>query len=450
MSDDCIRVLSLNCWGLKYVSKNRAQRIQAIAHSLSTSSYDIVCLQEVWVRDDFEHIRVAVSSRLLYDKIFHRRVFPDGVTGAGLAIFSRYPIIAASLLPYSLNGHPLDFKGADWFAGKAAASVLVTHPILGEVQVFNTHFFSEGGDDGPEHNRAHRLVNAWEFAKLVRQVAEVGRHVIAAGDFNSAPSTLPMIVIREHAGLEDAWGTLHPPAQPAYSNDNSPNPVEALSLHGFTYDSPLNSYSAHVQAPASAPLAKRLDYIFIRNPRPSALSLPRLTPTDARVVFTEPIPGREFSYSDHFGVEATFAINRADIKDDMLFPALDPDRTHVTTIPASTMPTSASTPCLSHEHTMTVIHALETHLTHSKARARREMCVVAMCSFLLVAVLVGTGWSPRGFLTPVFVFLGIGATYIGTTLFHVGFLYHRWEANALRNAIDEMMLYAQGLGSRQV
>jgi hypothetical protein len=40
-------------------------------------------------------------------------------------------------------------------------------------------FFSEGGDDGPEHNRAHRLVNAWEFAKLVKQSAEMGHHVIA-------------------------------------------------------------------------------------------------------------------------------------------------------------------------------------------------------------------------------------------------------------------------------
>ena len=27
----------------------------------------------------------------------------------------------------------------DWFVGKAAASVLVTHPTLGQVQVFNTH-----------------------------------------------------------------------------------------------------------------------------------------------------------------------------------------------------------------------------------------------------------------------------------------------------------------------
>lgn len=39
--------------------------------------------------------------------------------------------------------------------------------------------FAKGGEDGPEYNRAHRLINAWEFAKLARQAAELGRYVIA-------------------------------------------------------------------------------------------------------------------------------------------------------------------------------------------------------------------------------------------------------------------------------
>ena len=52
-----------------------------------------------------------------------------------------------------------------------------------------------GGDEGPDHFKAHRLVNAWEFAKLARQSAELGRYVIAAGDFNSVPTAPPMIII---------------------------------------------------------------------------------------------------------------------------------------------------------------------------------------------------------------------------------------------------------------
>ncbi len=63
----------------------------------------------------------------------------SGALGAGLVIFSRFPILAATVHPYSLNGSPVDVLAGDWFVGKAAASVLLAHPILGQVQVFNTH-----------------------------------------------------------------------------------------------------------------------------------------------------------------------------------------------------------------------------------------------------------------------------------------------------------------------
>lgn len=45
----------------------------------------------------------------------------------------------ASIRPYSLNGRPLEVAKGDWFVGKAAASVVIQHPILGEVEIFNTH-----------------------------------------------------------------------------------------------------------------------------------------------------------------------------------------------------------------------------------------------------------------------------------------------------------------------
>lgn len=103
----------------------------------------------------------------------------SGALGSGLAIFSRYPIVSAAIHPYALNGTPIDVAGGDWFVGKAAAYVVIHHPVLGGVQVFNTHLYAKGGEDGPEHNRAHRLVNAWQFAKLARIAAETGKYVIA-------------------------------------------------------------------------------------------------------------------------------------------------------------------------------------------------------------------------------------------------------------------------------
>ena len=413
----------------------------------------------------------------------------SGAVGKGLAIFSRFPIVAATTQTYSLNGSPLDLKGADWFAGKAAATVLVTHPVLGRVQVFNTHvcllpslqtpiilisgqFFSEGGDDGPEHNRAHRLVNAWEFAKLVKQSAEFGRYVIAvclyfqeviilpyalqAGDFNSVPSTLPMTVVLHHAGLTDAWASLHPPPELSQVGGSHVNPVDAISLYGFTHDSPLNSYSAseRLDAHAPAPQGKRLDYVLFRNPAhppstfssPSPASPPQLVPIEARVMLTDLVPGYAFSYSDHFGVEATFRIEHSELKKNPLFPDDSADG-KVPSIASTTAAPYPSIQHLSHQDALTVLDALRTHLKHSDVRARCELGIAMACVIFLVCVLIGTAWSPEGFLTPLFVFLSMVMTWLGTTMFYVGFLYGRWEANALQNVIEEMELYVQSNGS---
>ena len=55
-----------------------------------------------------------------------------------MAIFSRFPIVSTSTNPYSLCGHPADLSG-DWFVGKAAVSAVLRHPVLDEIEVFNTH-----------------------------------------------------------------------------------------------------------------------------------------------------------------------------------------------------------------------------------------------------------------------------------------------------------------------
>lgn len=51
-------------------------------------------------------------------------------------------MISTSVHPYSLNGAPIDVAAGDWFVGKAAASVVVLHPVIGQVQIFNTHVCS--------------------------------------------------------------------------------------------------------------------------------------------------------------------------------------------------------------------------------------------------------------------------------------------------------------------
>lgn len=135
----------------------------------------------------------------------------SGALGSGLAIFSRFPILSASIHHYSLNGHPVDVTAGDWIVGKAAASVVVRHPALDEVEIFDTHvrlcfscsycmlknvlfqLFAKGRELDPEYIRAHRLVNAWEFAKLAYTSASLGRYVIAVSWWPFIPQSMSLI-----------------------------------------------------------------------------------------------------------------------------------------------------------------------------------------------------------------------------------------------------------------
>ncbi|KAJ7193353.1 inositol phosphophingolipids phospholipase C [Mycena pura] len=432
MASDQLLVLSLNCWGLKYVAKNRTERVAAIANELAKFEHDIIALQEIWVFADYEHVRDSVLKRLPYSKFFY-----SGALGSGLALFSRFPILATAVHPYSLNGTPIDVAGGDWFVGKAAASIIISHPILGQVQVFNTHLYAKGGEDGPEHNRAHRLVNAWEFSKLARQAAELGRYVIAAGDFNSIPSSLPMALIGEYAALSDSWAVAHP-TSPTISN---PSALEAVAQFGVTADSPLNSYSAGkpIGPYARKFLGKRLDYILYRQPvRPLTRPddpLPLLTCTECNVVLTEKVPGRAFSFSDHFGVEATLEIrtgNQAPMD------LVDPHN-----VWAGGAAAAASE--LSGDSVSTAMQALAACYRFSRQRARKELTIFALCIVVLVILVVGSSWLPHAWINPIFILFTVFVAWLGTTMLYEGFLYGNWECNALMNVIEELEIYKNSL-----
>ncbi|KAI0363527.1 DNase I-like protein [Pilatotrama ljubarskyi] len=445
MSDSRLRLLTLNCWGLKYVSKHRKERVAAIANALAASDHDVITLQELWVFSDFEYVRAAVSKRLPYAKFFY-----SGALGAGLVIFSRFPILAATIHAYSLNGSPVDVVAGDWFVGKAAASILFAHPVLGQVQVFNTHLFAKGGDEGPEYQKAHRLVNAWEFAKLARQSAELGRYVIAAGDFNSVPTSLPISIIRDHAGLTDAWVVTHPNT-PDPSPTNPPSPQDAIRIHGVTADSPLNSYSAGkpLEPLARRYQGKRLDYVFFRQPSspPASARAPVLRPVDTRVVLTDRVPEYDFSYSDHFGLEATFEIDGTQHGD-----ATDRSGIHLPSpthsrrdasyiLPSHPNPQPPAAKDISPESITQTLQSLTARYRYAQAQGRSQLLIFILCIALLLAIIVGSAWLPRSWINPIFMFVTVVLAWLATTMLYIGFVYGNWEVNALTNIIEELELY---------
>lgn len=312
-----------------------------------------------------------------------------------------------------------------------------------------------GGDEGPDHFKAHRLVNAWEFAKLARQSAEIGRYVIAAGDFNSVPTAPPMVIIREHASLIDAWTETHENVPPP-SLSGVPSPVDAIHMYGVTADSPLNSYSAGkpLETYARKFQGKRLDYIFYRQPSspPASDKTPHLRCIDTKVLLTEEVPGRDFSYSDHFGVEATFEIS---------LPGADVSNPDETYIPAPAEPLSPSyvltsipnpnpTPrkALSPEIITSTLQSLTARYRYALSQAHLHLTVFGLCLLLLLAIVVGSAWLPRAWINPIFMILTIFLAWLATTMLYIGFVYGRWEVNALTNIIEELEIYRNSLDDR--
>ena len=331
-----------------------------------------------------------------------------------------------------------------------------------------------GGDEGLEHFKAHRLVNAWEFAKLARQAAEAGRYVIAAGDFNSVPTAPPLAIIREHAMLSDAWVDSHRHVRAP--SGAVPSPVDAIHMYGVTADSPLNSYSAgkRLEPYARKFQGKRLDYVLYRGPSspPATRRTPRLRCIDTKVMLTEDVPGTAYSYSDHFGLEATFEISLpgADVH--------DPDQTHIpapvdlsaapskssddplleptpsTTAESFVLP-SVSNPnpiprtTLSPESITSTLQSLTARYRYANARARYHLTVFAVCIGLLLVLIISSAWLPSSWINPIYIILTVFLAWLATTMLYIGFVYGRWEVNALTNVIEELEIYRASLDDRQ-
>lgn len=283
----------------------------------------------------------------------------------------------------------------------------------------------------------------------------MGRYVIAAGDFNSIPATLPMTIIREHAGLTDAWVTTH-------RNTRTPQPnepvsaVDAIHMYGVTADSPLNSFSAakSLESVARRQRGKRLDYIFYRLPSspPASDKTPILTCIDTKVVFTEDVPGSTFSYSDHFGVEATFEISLPKGGD-----VTDP---HETYVPAPVRPRSpsfvlTSTPnptitppkYLSPDSVTSMLKSLTARYRYAVAQGRYQLSIFAGSLLLLFIIVIFSTWLPW-WLASISTLLTVFLSWLATTMLYIGFVYAKWEVNALTNVIEELELYKRSLDQR--
>lgn len=235
------------------------------------------------------------------------------------------------------------------------------------------------------------------------------------GDLNSQPHSIIMDIIRTHGALLDAFAETHPAPPSITSADHrSLSPVEVMHTHGITCDSPLNTYSAPKLRKRSKGDevvirgGKRLDYVLYRSPADSDL---QLHPESTALELTDPVPHLGVSYSDHFGLSATFSFTRTQprrpdpLRADLLAPAV-----------------------------RTLHAALRARLRASKL----QLELFAACVVAAVGLTVATSFEPLRALNWLFTFLGVVSGAAGATLLYTGFLGGKWEAGQLKNVITEM------------
>ncbi|XP_071452487.1 putative neutral sphingomyelinase [Hetaerina americana] len=276
-----LNIFTLNCWGIPVVSKNRAVRMHAIAKELSESSYDFVCLQEVWTERDYILIKTKTNKVLPHSHYFH-----SGVVGSGLCVFSKYPIENSLFHRWPLNGYAHKVQHGDWFAGKGIA--LCTFFVNGlKVNVYNTHMHAEYCCEGRNNYLAHRVSQAFDTAQFVYITSAHADVVIITGDFNTVPGELCFKILEQHADLMDSFAIAT-----MVNNDGGMGTSDCLR----------NSYACSKLVRAH-PKGKRIDHILFRTSpgfqvRVSSYSLP----------FPNRVEGHDFSYSDHEAVSASLIV----------------------------------------------------------------------------------------------------------------------------------------------
>ncbi|KAF1983575.1 sphingomyelinase family protein [Aulographum hederae CBS 113979] len=448
-SPDRLRVLTLNCWGLKFLSDDHGPRLTHIG-SLIANSPDppqIVCLQECWTAADYDSIRTQTLSILPHGKFYH-----SGIFGGGLAILSKWPIEESSMVRYPLNGRPTAFFRGDWFVGKGVAHARILLP-KGDtmdrefIEVFCTHLHAPYEKEPHDSYICHRTAQAWEIAKLMKGALLRGSLVVAAGDFNMLPDSLAHKLISTHGHAQDVWKVLHPDSSVGAWEDEverrrgKPCPTAEYNIkhNGITCDSVLNTWRWGKQVRkrlrkedikgdmhAEDPRGKRLDYIFYSHMDRGEGSW---AVEDAEVGMLGRHPELRCSLSDHFSVEATFT--RTTAQNGQAQPHTPnsasnpvprlPDPTHSSHL--TFLPLTTYTEIL---HMISLYTARE----HSQRRLRLSHLCLQLC--ISIGCLIAIWWSPHAYVSFILMLVSTFGLAAGVVDGLIGGLFVGSEERALR------------------
>ncbi|KAI1173861.1 Endonuclease/exonuclease/phosphatase [Nemania sp. FL0916] len=353
-----LNVITLNCWGRKYASQYRHERLTAIGRYLATIEPlpHIVALQECFEYEDYLSIRRETRFVLPFGKFYH-----SGAFSCGLVILSRWPIEESSMVPFPLRGRPSGLLRGHLSMGTEGVACARIRYGDGEedvVEVFNTNTHSSY--DHPLHKNSyniHRFSQSWEIAKLVRNAAERGHLAVVLADLSATPLSLPYRLLTSHAAIRDAWRVLYPDSSLGPTSHElerargRPTPGAAFNVteNGVTSNSAYNTWAwsrseQRALRSGKRPMlispdipdedGQRVDYIFFSrggDPHASPTDLseilsahntytddglgaahsspPGWVVKDVRVGLMARHPDLGCSLSDHFSVEATLVLH---------------------------------------------------------------------------------------------------------------------------------------------
>lgn len=440
-----IRILTLNCWGLKFLSTYRHERLSEIGRQLSQADPppEIVGLQECWTQQDYNSIRESTSQILPYGKFYY-----GGIFGAGLAILSKWPIEESSMYGYPLNGRPTAFFRGDWYVGKGVACARVRFGSgVGDVaEVFCTHLHAPYEKEPHDSYICHRTAQAWEIAKLMRGAAERGHLVIGLGDFNMVPSSFAHMLIRAHAPVRDVWQVVHPdssvaaPVNPVEKKRGKPMPSAEFNLqvNGATCDGRFNTWrwtekerkrlhkgeDIDVDKDEPCPRGKRLDYIFVGDGGyPPLFPEAKWAVEDVKISMTQRHPTLRCSLSDHFAVEAL--ITRAGAGAD----SNSPDQSKAKE-PRTLSPNAALAPD-TYDRILEMIHKYD---LRERSQRRWRLVHFILSVFVSIGCFVGVWWTGNHLSYVAFILVVVSTLSFGAGILDglIGGLFMSSELRALK------------------
>lgn len=272
INQTAFRVISLNCWGVPLVAKDRVLRMQAIGDALASMNLDLIALQEIYLQSD----REIIIEKLNQANRYYAKYFQSGVMGSGLFILSRHPILENNYWKFSLQGRPNDLIRPDYYAKKGLAYVRIDSPA-GIIDLYNTHLVAPYDEIGENVYFSHRVAQAYQIAQILNAISQK-TPAILAGDLNCPPEELTYRLLLQNASLTDSYAEANP-GDPGYTITEE---IPYIKFHE----------------------PERADYILFRSGGNLRMAL-----MDSSLVLDQLPEGLDVkiqAYSDHFGVLSEF------------------------------------------------------------------------------------------------------------------------------------------------